>query len=438
MATFTSFYPGGVNPNQYNPALPAFDYMPFFHEVVGLDDAVLVGTPTSTLINFDLSNGLKLKIIGTGFTFGSNGDATGGRVTSIEVCLNDGTTKMQTLSGLSIGLEAFENAADVFDPFQFAAYLMRGNDTLRGSAGDQALYGFRGNDTFIGGSGNDFVTGGEGKDNYDGNGGNFDSLVFDDAYQNSSAFRGINLDATAGTVIDPYGNAETFTQFEDFRGTQFHDIFKGRGIGETFMGLGGRDTIEGGGGSDTVVYHRDVNRGGNAGVTVNLTTGTATDGFGKVDTLVSIENARGTTFADTFTGNSAANFFRAGGGNDTINGRLGNDTLRGEAGLDVFVFNTALNATTNVDSIQDFVVVNDTIHLQDSIFTAISGTGALTGAQFKKNTSGNATDASDRIIYETDTGELFYDSNGNAAGGKIHFATLINKADITSADFFII
>lgn len=345
---------------------------------------------------------------------------------------------MQTLSGLSIGLEAFENAADVFSPDQFTAYLMRGNDTLRGSAGDQALYGFRGNDTFIGGSGNDFVTGGEGKDTYDGNGGNFDSLVFDDAYQNSSAFRGINLDATTGKVTDPYGNAETFTEFEDFRGTQFHDVFKGRVIGEIFMGLGGRDTINGGGGSDTVVYHRDVNRGGNGGVTLNLATGRATDGFGKVDTLVSIENARGTTFADTFTGNSAANFFRAGGGNDTIAGGLGNDNFRGEAGLDVFIFNSTLNGSTNVDSIQDFNVVNDEVRLQDSIFTQLSGTGALTAAEFVKNTSGDAEDASDRIIYETDTGKLFYDADGNGSGGKIQFATLINKADISEADFFII
>ncbi|SFU22524.1 hypothetical protein SAMN05518861_13641 [Mesorhizobium sp. YR577] len=58
------------------------------------------------------------------------------------------------------------------------------------------------------------------------------------------------------------------------------------------------------------------------------------------------------------------------------------------------------------------------------IFTVISGTGTLTAAQFVKNTTGLAQDSSDRIIYETDTGKLFYDANGSASGGRVLFATL--------------
>ncbi len=40
----------------------------------------------------------------------------------------------------------------------------------------------------------------------------------------------------------------------------------------------------------------------------------------------------------------------------------------------------------------------------------------LSLAQFAANASGTAQDSSDRIIYETDTGKLFYDSNGSTAG----------------------
>ncbi|MGO4835376.1 calcium-binding protein, partial [Rhizobiaceae sp. 2RAB30] len=44
----------------------------------------------------------------------------------------------------------------------------------------------------------------------------------------------------------------------------------------------------------------------------------------------------------------------------------------------------------------------------------------------------------DRIIYNTTTGALIYDSNGNAAGGAVHFATLAGHPAITAADFVVI
>jgi serralysin len=274
VATFTSFFPGGVNPDHYSPPLPGFDYMPFFEEIVNANDAVR-GTTTSTAIDYDLANGLKLKLIGTGFAFDSNGDPTGGTITAIAVYLNDGTTRMQVLTGLNILLKAFSDAVDVSTPHQVAQLLMGGNDILKGSAGDQDLIGYGGNDRFIGGSGNDFVYGGEGKDTYDGNGGSFDTLNFDEASSTSTAFRGINLDASTGKVIDAWGNTETFTEFEQFRGTKFADLFKGSGANETFMGLGGADKINGGLGSDTALYHRDDRRGGTGGVTVDLQKGKA-------------------------------------------------------------------------------------------------------------------------------------------------------------------
>ncbi|MCV9967569.1 M10 family metallopeptidase C-terminal domain-containing protein [Pararhizobium sp. BT-229] len=437
MATFTSFFPGGVTPDHYNPPLTGFDYMPFFEEVVRFDQATQVGTPTSTTINFNLSNGLKLKLVGTGFKFDGSGNPIGGTVTSMVVYLNNGSTKMQELTGLSISLETFYDAAEAYDQYGMARFLMRGNDTLKGSAGDQDMNGYGGNDTFIGGTGNDFVHGGEGKDTYDGNGGSFDSLNFDDAYYTPSAFQGIILDASLGTVTDPWGNDETFTQFEQFRGTQYRDIFKGSGVSEEFMGLGGRDAINGGGGSDSVLYHRDDRRGGFGSVTVNLETGLATDGFGKIDTLVSIENARTGLAADKLIGNSAANFLRAGLGNDVLAGGLGNDTLRGEAGKDAFLFHKALNASTNVDDIEDFSVTDDTIRLDNAVFTVLT-TGALTSGAFRANTTGLAGDSSDRIIYETDTGELYYDSNGTGTGGGILFATIGTGLALTAADFLIV
>ena len=154
-------------------------------------------------------------------------------------------------------------------------------------------------------------------------------------------------------------------------------------------------------------------------MTVNLTAGTAVDGFGRTDTVINIEAVRGTEYADRLTGSAVANRLRGEDGNDVLNGRAGNDTLIGGEGRDIFVFNAALNATTNVDIIDDFSAADDTIWLENAIFTALPTTGALASAAFVSNTSGLAADASDRVIYERDTGMLYYDSNGSAAGGRV-------------------
>ncbi|MBB4187358.1 Ca2+-binding RTX toxin-like protein [Sinorhizobium terangae] len=533
MATVTYSFPGGIYPNQYNPPIAGFDYNGSFGELVDMHTATRISA-TSTQVLFGLGNGLRLELFGTGFAFDASGYPIGGTISSIQLLQHNGTL-VQTISGLSLSLELFQNAATGFDRFGLEGWLLNNADTVHGSAGNDSIQGRGGNDVLNGNGGDDFVSGGDGDDTYNGGAG-FDILSFDDAYFTPSAFRGVNLNASTGTVIDPYGFSETFSNFEEFRGTQFADTFVGSASGEDFMGLGGRDTINGGGGIDTVRYHRDVNRGGDFGVNVNLTTGVAKDGFGAQDTLTSIENVRGTDFADTIVGNAVSNFLRGHGGNDSlngaggadqmrggqgndtyfvdntgdvidengdngsgtdtvrssisfslssapvvfggvehlallgtaningagntlnnaltgnagnnslnggagndlINGGLGNDSLTGSTGLDTFFFNTALNATTNVDTINGFNVADDTIRLENAVFTAIVGTGALTAAQFVNNTTGLAADANDRIIYESDTGRLFYDSNGNAAGGSIHFATVSLNIGMTAADFFIV
>lgn len=103
------------------------------------------------------------------------------------------------------------------------------------------------------------------------------------------------------------------------------------------------------------------------------------------------------------------------------------------------MFNTVLNAATNRDSITDFVAINDTIRLENAIFTAHGATtGALGTTKFWTSTTDLAHDADDHIVYNTLAGVLSYDSNGNAAGGAVAFAVLTTKPTITAADFFVI
>ena len=101
------------------------------------------------------------------------------------------------------------------------------------------------------------------------------------------------------------------------------------------------------------------------------------------------------------------------------------------------MFNTALAA--NRDSVADFANLsgnNDTFRLENAIFTKLAAVGGLNPAFFKAGAA--AADANDYIVYNKLTGALFYDSNGNGAGGAIQFATLATKPTLTSLDFAVI
>ncbi len=154
---------------------------------------------------------------------------------------------------------------------------------------------------------------------------------------------------------------------------------------------------------------------------------------------VVIENAIGGTLNDVLTGNTVSNRLTGNAGSDVINGLGGNDTLLGGAGADFFVFNTALNTTTNRDVIADFSAPIDTIRLENAVFTALTATGTLNAALFKNLTTGGAVDATDRILYDDTTGAVFYDRDGSAGTyARVQFATLTGAPTITNLDFFVI
>ncbi|WP_019903186.1 calcium-binding protein [Methylobacterium sp. 77] len=191
---------------------------------------------------------------------------------------------------------------------QFADRLHGNEDNDRSF---DSLYGLAGDDTLDGGGGNDVAR-----------------------YDKDAQFggtQGVTVNLAQGTATDGFGNHDTLISIEAVRGTQYADTLTGGNTAsaayEAFYGLAGNDTINGGGGFDEVRYDRDALSGGTHGVVVNLTTGTATDGFGNTDTLTGIEAVVGTDSNDTLTGSSAANRFSGHAGNDTIDGGAGVDTL---------------------------------------------------------------------------------------------------------------
>jgi Ca2+-binding RTX toxin-like protein len=123
------------------------------------------------------------------------------------------------------------------------------------------------------------------------------------------------------------------------------------------------------------------------------------------------------------------------GGNDRLIGGAGNDTLIGGAGNDTFVFDAMLGES-NIDNIADFSVVHDTIHLNEAVFASLP-IGMLTVSAFSANLTGAASDPLDRIIYESNTGRLYFDEDGTGPVLGTHFATLAVNLAMTNADFFI-
>lgn len=283
---------------------------------------------------------------------------------------------------------------------------------------------------------------------------------------------GITIDMAAGTAIDSYGYRDRFSGIEEVRGTNFVDTMSGSNIKEQLRGEGGNDRLTGLGGDDVLIGDdgNDYLDGGLGADTLNGGVGNDTyvlgadtdriiDSSGTDSVSSSIDRAldavgltmienlslrgsavvgRGNSVDNKISGNGADNRLYGLDGNDTLNGVTGDDFLVGGRGKDIFVFNTAINgAASNIDRIVDFSVADDTIQLDDAIFKvgALTSTKTISTAAFYIGVA--AHDSNDRIIYDKTSGALYYDSNGNAAGGQFQFATLSANLALTIADFVV-
>lgn len=254
----------------------------------------------------------------------------------------------QTLNGVSLsagtavdglgGTDSISNVENIagggFDDY------MIGNssaNTISGGAGDDHIYGGDGNDTLIGGAGADYL---------DGQGG--DNIVsYADSpsavFINISPYNNVNLNGNilaAYTGMDGWGSVDSYANIKGIVGSAYDDWLLGSDLSDsirggagndhiigswgndTMIGDAGNDYIDGNGGNNTVAYSSSV-----MGVTVNLSTQSASDGFGYTDTLIGINNVTGSDYADTIIGDGTANIIRAGKGNDLVAGGAGADTF---------------------------------------------------------------------------------------------------------------
>jgi Ca2+-binding RTX toxin-like protein len=236
--------------------------------------------------------------------------------------------------------------------------------------------------TLTGGDGNDVLSGGTGGADVMSGGNGIDTLDY------SLSPNGVDVRLFSGAAAGGSANGDTYSGIENIIGaaTKTDTIagdaganqIWGGGGNETITGREGSDTLHGEAGNDTLLggADSDVLIGGigadtlgggsqddlvdysasDAGVTVNLQTGSGTGGHAQGDVLVSIEDVIGSAFDDVIVGKNNVwdNVFDGRGGNDTYTGGLGND---------VFVF----RASSGADTVTDFSAAaasnNDAVQL---------------------------------------------------------------------------
>jgi Ca2+-binding RTX toxin-like protein len=202
----------------------------------------------------------------------------------------------------------------------------------------------------------------------------------------------------------------------------------GVGGADLLQGLGGNDTYfvdgddqvleDAGGGSDYVIARASYSLA--AGASVELM---STDNHGGIASI----NLTGNELGQVLIGNAGANI---------LSGGLGNDLLQGLGGNDTFAFTTILGPD-NIDAIVDFASGSDKIQLGGAAgqpFLALA-TGALRAGTFVIGAA--ALDADDYLLYNSGTGALLFDADGNGASAAIQFATLATGLSLAAGDFLV-
>lgn len=292
-------------------------------------------------------------------------------------------------------------------------YVDIGNVGHNSSVTEDVLYGLDGRDQLLsseatlyaeGGRGNDFIGivnnpdgtveayGGQGADTIFGRGG--DDLLY------GGADGDLLLGATA--LI----NAEGVVTAQETSGA---DYMEGGAGTDALYGFDGNDELYGGGGNDKGI------------ILVPHVESYLTDTYQKV--MAGLYGGDGDDLVD------------GGGGNDLVSGGNGNDVLRGGNGADQFLFDTTLNAKSNVDKIRDFShQEGDKIFLSKTVFGGI-------GPSLAKNefVLGNkAKDGNDHLIFNQKKGFVYYDEDGKGGSGKVLFATVEKGTSLNHADFDIV
>jgi VCBS repeat-containing protein len=341
-----------------------------------------------------------------------------------------------------------------------------GDDTLSGAAGADVLNGGNGMDRLDGGADADLLKGGAGDDTYvvadagdqiletaSGGSDTIESSInwsLGGQYVEKLVLTGAALNGVGNTLANTItGNAGA----NALTGQDGDDTLNGMGGTDTLSGGEGKDWLDGGTGADTMKgYLGDdtyvIDDAGDTIVESSAAGGTDTAMSSVSYSLAGVYVERlvltgsgavdgtGNTLDNALTGNAGANSLGGMAGADALHGMGGNDTLDGGSGADGFYFETALDAANNVDTISGYNVADDTIFLDSNVFAGIGADGTLDAAAFALGTV--AGDATDRIVYDAGSGNLFFDADGDGGvSAAVLFAHVAPGTMLTAADFTV-
>ena len=324
------------------------------------------------------------------------------------------------------------------------------DDTISGDGGINTLFGQLGNDTLEGHDGGDTITTGGGDDTVVYSEGDDGPDTITDFVAGAGTPDTIDLSGFAGmsnlatvlalafqsgshTVID-FGNGNSITlqnvnlnnlHEDDFIfaaanlvvgtpapdalvGTTGVDIIQGLEANDTLQGLAGDDELDGGDGRDTAVYMDATD-----GVTIDLAAGTASgDGVGS-DTLIGIEAAQGSDFADIFDASAFLGLTGIPGspaGVSEFEGMGGDDTIFGVVTAGgPFLRLSFVSATSGVTADMATGIATGDSSIGTDTFT---GVGTLRGSAFDDEFYGSNNGAFTREVFEGRGGDDFFDGRG--------------------------
>ncbi|MBM6584058.1 calcium-binding protein [Microvirga sp. BT689] len=301
------------------------------------------------------------------------------------------------------------------------------SDHLLGGAGADVLRGGAGDDILDGGAGGDLLDGGEG----------FDFVSF--------------ASSTSGVTAGPGNSAgDTWISIEGLIGSAHADTLTGTGA-SVLAGSDGNDTyyVSGsdrvievaGGGYDTVIFTGTYQLNAGAEVEELRLAGASSKGSYSISGSNGANTLKGSVGKDTLKGLDGQDKLYGASGDDKLYGGYGNDLLLGDRGKDSFVFDSKLGTSTtdrkvNFDTISDFSMKDDTIQLENKIFTKLKKTGTLKKDFFVTGTEAN--DKDDYIVYNKKAGVLSYDADGSGKGKAIEFAQVKKGLALSHLDILVI
>lgn len=329
-----------------------------------------------------------------------------------------------------------------------------GASTILGCIGADIIIGGSGADNLSGGSGNDILVGTQAATLLDG-GADTDVLQISADFAAVSDDQVANLEvvslAADGLLLNFSNQTEDMALVGFAKGASTIiggagvDLIVGGSGADRLTGSGGADSLSGEAGNDTLIgAQADTLLDGGAGTDllqvaadfvaasnaqlVNVEAVTLTATGLSLDMSNQTEGLILTGFA------SGASTIVGGSGADSLTGGSGSDILTGGSGVDSFVF----SFLTGVDSLSDFTAGSDRILLDRTVLAEIGSIGTLNiDAFWSADNAVTGQDATDRLIYDSASGALYYDADGNGSGIASQIAVLDGQPALNYSDVLV-